>query len=120
MLLVDAAGGTSPNALAEVIVAVGGAISAIIGAVALFGRRRTAEAVAALPVEFPDPEDRPARLRERLSALETTREAHGELLEHHGEEIALLRAGQLTAEGIDRLARSIAAQLGPQRPARRS
>lgn len=116
MLLVDAVSSATPTPLAEVIVAIGGALSAIIGAVALFGRRKTAEAVA--PVEFTDPEDRPARLRERLSAVETRAGVADERLDGLHEEVALLRAGQLTAEGIDRLARTIADQLHRRPPPR--
>lgn len=50
-----------------------------MGAIVLWPTKRRRERAAA--AETDDPEDRPARLRERLTAVETTLAHHSDLLE---------------------------------------
>lgn len=96
-----AAGGGS-NA-AQIIAAAGTAVSLVIGALVLWPTRRRRDRVAA--VADVDPEDRSARLRERITALETRVDANDKVLEAHGDEIGLLRNLQVTVESLTRPAR---------------
>lgn len=104
---------TSGGVLAAVITACGGAIAAVLGAIALFGRKKPQDVVATTEQ---DPESQPARLRERLTAAETRLTNIERDVEHHDEEISLLRAGQVTTEGLTRFVEA----LGTDPPARRS
>lgn len=63
----------SSSPVAEIITATLAGLATVIAAVAGVWRlRRNRDAAAsALPVESTDPEDRPARLRERISVAET-------------------------------------------------
>lgn len=85
------------DAVAQIIFASGTAVAAVIGAVVLWPTRRRREG-AAMAAAADDPEDRPARLRERLTKLETRADAHDDRLEHVEEVTMLLRAQEITAE----------------------
>lgn len=91
---------TSGGVVAATITACGGALAAVLGAIALFGRKKPPDTAV---ITHEDPEDRPARLRERLTALETRADNMESDIEHHDEEIGLLRANQVTTEGFTRL-----------------
>lgn len=104
--------GTTP----ALITAVGGAVAAILGAVALFGRRKPSDAAVAPQGGQFDPEDQPARLRERLSALETGMDAAEKRLDNHDEQIGLLRAQEVTTEGLARAVRNAPRKRAPRKP----
>jgi hypothetical protein len=82
----------------QIIASSGAAVAAVIGALVLWPTRRRRERAA--QILDVDPEDRPAKLRERLTKVETRVDNHDQMLEHQGEEIALLRAQEITAEGL--------------------
>lgn len=90
---------SSPTA--QLITVTLGGIAAIITAASLFAnarRRRQAEADA-IPVPAPaDPESSIARIRERLTAVETRVGIHDRVLEDHGEQLQLHRAVDVVAE----------------------
>lgn len=87
------------NDVAQIVAASGGAVAAVIGAIMLWPTRaRRERAAAAAQVASDDPEDRPARLRERLTKVETRADEHERRIEGHDEEIAILRAQEVTAE----------------------
>jgi hypothetical protein len=92
----DATGGG--GVIPQIIASTGAAAAAVIGALVLWPTRRRRERAAAALAE--DPEDRPSRLRERLTRVETRVDNHDSVLEHQGEEIALLRAQEITTEGL--------------------
>lgn len=87
------------SGVAAIIAAAGGGVAGILGAIALLVRRREPEEAHDEEAHDGDPENRPARLRERLTALETRAHGFDARLEHHAEEIALLRAQEITMEG---------------------
>lgn len=90
---------SSPTA--QLVTVTLGGIAAIITAASLFAgarRRRQAEADA-IPLPPPsDPENSIARLRERLTAVETRVNIHDRVLEDHGEQLQLHRAVDVVAE----------------------
>ena len=99
-MLAEATTAAGGNNVAQIIAALGTASAAVIGAAVLWPtRRRRERAAAAADV---DPEDRIARLRERLTKLETRADATERELETHGEEISLLRGLQVTVEALTR------------------
>lgn len=91
------------NALAQIILAAGTALAAIIGALVLWPTRRRRER-AAETAAIEDAEDRPARLRERLTAVETRLGAVDRRLDHVEDELPLLRAREVADETLARLA----------------
>lgn len=89
----------SSSPVAEIITAAAAGIAAIIAATAGVVRmRRNREAADAAPVAETDPEDRPARLRERIAALEAeVRNLKSQLIDV-AEQLQLRRAADVIAE----------------------
>lgn len=89
----------SSSPVAEIITAAAAGIAAIIAATAGVVRmRRNREAADAAPVAETDPEDRPARLRERIAALEAeVRNLKSQLVDV-AEQLQLRRAADVIAE----------------------
>lgn len=89
----------SSSPVAEIITAAAAGIAAIIAAVAGVVRmRRNREAADVAPVAETDPEDRPARLRERIASLEAeVRNLKSQLVDV-AEQLQLRRAADVIAE----------------------
>lgn len=91
------------NAVAQIILAAGTAGAALIGALVLWPTRRRRERVAeTAAADATDFENGPARLRERLTALETTVRAHGDRIDDLDDDLRLLRAQEIAVESLAR------------------
>lgn len=97
----DPASGSS--AVAQIILAAGTAGAALIGALVLWPtRRRRERAAETAAAEVTDLENGPARLRERLTALETTVKAFGARIDDLDDDLRLLRAQEVALESLAR------------------
>lgn len=100
----DPSGGSS--AVAQIILAAGTASAAVLGALVLWPTRKRRER-AAETAAVDDAEDRPARLRERLTAVETRLGGVERRVDHVEDELPMLRAREVADETLARVVQHV-------------